>query len=129
MARPRRALRSDHTRPGAVAVLACAAAAALAADAVDALPVMHSVLMAHVCPFFFLQPPLPSQRLVLLQLFGSSAFVIATQVPPGAVHAWQVPHEAAAQQTPSTQLLLVHSPPAWQVVPLPFLGTQVPALQ
>ena len=52
----------------------------------------------HDCPAFFLQAPVASQLLVPLQLSASSAFVIATQVPPVPVQAWQVPQEGTVQQ-------------------------------
>jgi hypothetical protein len=72
------------------------------------LPPMHSVPAVHACPIFFLQAPLASQVLAPVQLSGSSAFVTATQVPPGPVHDWHVPHEAKLQQWPSTQDLPLH---------------------
>jgi hypothetical protein len=78
-----------------------------------------------------LQAPVASQPLVPMQLFASSAFLTATQVPPVPVQAWQVPHDGMPQQNPSTQALLVHSalPPAPHAAPLAFLATQVPPLQ
>ena len=87
------------------------------------LPVEHWVPAVHVCPGFDLHAPLASHVLVPMQLLGSSAPLIATQVPPAPVHAWQAPHEAEPQQKPSTQLPLVHSVPAVQVVPLAFFAT------
>jgi hypothetical protein len=39
---------------------------------------------------------------------------------------WQVPQEAVEQQTPSTQLPLVHSLPATQTTPNAFFGLQLP---
>ena len=39
---------------------------------------------------------------------------------------WQVPHEAVEQQTPSTQLPLVHSLPTAQAVPKALFGLQLP---
>jgi hypothetical protein len=58
----------------------------------------HSLFPPHVCPAFFLQAPAASQVLVPLQLSGSSALMIATQVPPVPVQAWHVPHAAPVQQ-------------------------------
>jgi len=48
--------------------------------------------------------------------------VTATQVPtlPVTSHAWHWPEHAVLQHTPSTQLLLAHSPAALQVVPFGF---------
>jgi hypothetical protein len=92
-------------------------------------PVMHWVAAVHACPCFRLQAPVASQVCVPLQLSASSAFVIATQAPAVAVQAWQAPHDATLQQTPSTHAPLVHSVAPAQVAPLPFLGTHVPALQ
>ena len=88
------------------------------------LPVEQLVPAVHVCPGFDLQAPLASQMLVPMQLPGSSAFLMATQVPPAPVQAWQVPHDGEPQQTPSTQLPLVHSVPAMQAVPPAFFATQ-----
>jgi hypothetical protein len=66
---------------------------------------------------------LASQLLVPMQLSGSSALLIAAQVPPAPVQAWQDPHEGEPQQTLSTQLPLVHSVPAMQAVPPAFFAT------
>lgn len=49
-------------------------------------------------------------------------------IPPpffAAEHAWHAPVQALLQQTPSTQLPVVHSLPAVQVAPLVFFGTHV----
>lgn len=62
------------------------------------LPLRHCVPEAHVCPVFVLQAPLALQVLAPVQLSGSSAFVTATQVPPGPVQDWHVPHDGAPQQ-------------------------------
>jgi hypothetical protein len=62
------------------------------------LPLTHSVPAVHVCPVFFLQAPLALQVLAPVQLSGSSAFVTATQVPPGPVQDWHVPQDATVQQ-------------------------------
>jgi hypothetical protein len=55
----------------------------------------------------------------------------AVHVPtrPGRLQASQAPPQAALQQTPSTQLPLVHALPAAQEAPLPCLGTQAPFSQ
>jgi hypothetical protein len=48
---------------------------------------------------------------------------------PVTAQVWHCPAHAPLQQTPSTQLLLVHSEPATQACPLLFLGSeQLPAL-
>ena len=72
------------------------------------LPPMQSVPAVHACPIFFLQAPSASQVLDPVQVSGSSAFVTATQVPPGPVHDWHVPQVATLQQWPSTQDPLLH---------------------
>jgi hypothetical protein len=66
--------------------------------------------------------------------FGSTApLVTGLQVPlPARLQAWQVPHMAVVQQTPSRQLPLTHSLPAvlpLQVVPLAFFATHAPPAQ
>ena len=55
----------------------------------------------------------------------------AVQVPtlPATSQAWHWPPQALLQQTPSTQLALVHWLFALQVAPLAFFVTQAPALQ
>ena len=90
---------------------------------------MHWAAAVHACPCFLLQAPVASQICVPLQLSASSAFVIATQVPPVPEQAWHAPHDATPQQTPSTHAPLVHSVAPPHAVPLPFLGTHVPPLQ
>ena len=87
------------------------------------LPVEHWAPPVHVWPGLSLQAPLASQVLVPMQLLGSSAPLIATQVPPVPVQAWQAPHVAEPQQIWSTQFPLVHSDPAVQLVPPAFLAT------
>jgi hypothetical protein len=49
---------------------------------------------------------------------------------PGEVplQVWHVPQVALPQQTPSVQLLLVHSFAALHAVPFAFLATQLPAV-
>ncbi len=49
--------------------------------------------------------------------------------PVPEAQAWQVLQLPVEQQTPSTQLPLPHSLRAAQVVPSPFLGTQLPPAQ
>jgi hypothetical protein len=87
-------------------------------------PLTHWVAVVQLCPAFSLHAPFASQVLVPLQTPGSSALVIATQVPPPPVQAWHVPQEALPQQCPSTQFPLVQSDATVQVSPLVFL--QVP---
>lgn len=65
-------------------------------------PVEHCVAPVHVWPGFSLQAPVASHVLVPMQLLGSSAFLMAAQVPP-APQTWQAPQDAEPQQTPSTQ--------------------------
>ena len=91
-------------------------------------PIAQSVAPVHDWPCFFLHAPLASQVLAPLQLLASSAFLMATHVPPAPVQAWQVPHDAEPQQKLSTHAPL-HSAASAHEVPLPFFGTQVPALQ
>jgi hypothetical protein len=75
-----------------------------------------------------LHAPVASHVLAPLQLLASSAFLMATQVPPAPVQAWQVPHDAEPQQKLSTHAPL-HSDASLHALPLAFFGTQVPALQ
>lgn len=82
-----------------------------------------------VWPVFFLQVPVTSQLLVPVQLSGSSALVIATQVPPAPVQAWHAAQDVDPQQNPSMQAALVHSTAVPQAMPFPFFGTHVPPLQ
>jgi hypothetical protein len=68
------------------------------------------------------QAPLPPQRLC-----GSVALLTALQVPaPFRLQAWQTPHDGVPQQTPSTQLPVLHSWPLPQVSPPDFFGAQEP---
>jgi hypothetical protein len=93
-------------------------------------PLRHCEPVAQVCPVLSLHAPVASQLLVPLQLLsGSSALVRLTQLPFAPVQLWHVPHDAVAQQNPSTHALLVHSVPDAQPVPFPFFGTHVPPLQ
>jgi hypothetical protein len=73
-------------------------------------------------------PVLPHGGLAAQRPCGSARPpVTLAQIPvPLTVHAWQVPQAAVEQQTPSTQLPLVHSWPVPQVVPLPLTGRQLP---
>jgi hypothetical protein len=80
-------------------------------------PVMQSSATVHACPCLALQVPAASQVLVVAQVSGSSALVTGTQVPPPPVQAWQVPQALTVQQRPSTQLPVVQSVPAAQLLP------------
>jgi hypothetical protein len=62
---------------------------------------------------------------------GSMPSGIEVQVPPEPprLHAWQVPPQAVAQQTLSTQVLLAHWPAAVQAMPFGRLLRQVPPSQ
>ncbi len=91
-------------------------------------PVAQSAATLHDWPCFFLQAPLASQVLAPLQPLGSSAFLMATQVPPAPVQDWQAPHDADAQQKLSTHAPL-HSEASLQALPLAFFGMQTPPLQ
>jgi hypothetical protein len=52
---------------------------------------------------------------------------MAAHVPwPLTLQAWQFPHVGVLQQTSSTQLPLMHWPPALQSLPFASLGTHVP---
>jgi hypothetical protein len=85
------------------------------------------------------QPPLPLQAPVLphgglaAHCPGGAVTPAATlaHIPglPARLHARQVPQLPALQQTPSTQLPLVHSPPALHVAPSACLATQLLPLQ
>ena len=61
---------------------------------------------------------------------GSCPFGTLVQVPtvPVMLHAWQVPAQAVAQQTPCAQKPVPHSGPDPQATPTPFL-TQLPPMQ
>jgi hypothetical protein len=76
-----------------------------------------------------LQAPAASHVCVPLHESASSALLTAVHVPPVPLQAWQEPHDATLQQTPSTHAPLVHSAAAAHATPFPFLGIQVPALQ
>jgi hypothetical protein len=90
-------------------------------------PVTQSVPNEQAWPCLILHAPLESQIWVPEQLpSGSSAPVIATQVPPPPVQALHVPHVLLVQHRPSTQLPVVHSLPAVHASPGLFL--QLPAL-
>jgi hypothetical protein len=91
-------------------------------------PVAQSPATLHVWPCFFLHAPAASQVLAPLQLLGSSAFLMATQVPPAPVQAWQAPHDAEPQQKLSTHAPL-HSAASVQGLPLAFFGMHTPPLQ
>jgi hypothetical protein len=74
-------------------------------------------------------PVLPQVPLAAQRACGSAVpLPTLAQVPTVAarLQAWQVGQVALPQQTPSTQLPLVHSWAAAQVAPDPFLAAQLP---
>ena len=103
---------------------------------VDPLPdaATHTVVASH-CR----QAPDPLQKPSVPQVDGAvAAHSLSGSVPPvtglqspfvwpvlALEHAWHAPPHADSQQTLSTQLPLLHSPPTAQVVPLGFWATQV----
>ena len=99
---------------------------------------VHKAVPQLVVAGAFAQLPLPSQRPVNPQgglgaqpPCGSiSSFMTGLHMPamPAALHDWQLPQLAEAQQTPSTQLPLPHSAPPEQSWPR-RLRPQDPALQ
>ena len=93
-------------------------------------PDAHSVAAAQVCPDTFLQAPAESHVIVPVQVL-SVADLTAEHVPGVAVRlqATQAPAQASLQQTPSTQLALVHSSAAAHVMPFDFFATHTPARQ
>ncbi len=92
-------------------------------------PLAQSALELQACPFFFLQPPLPSHAFPASQLPGTSVPGRAgLHVPsePGTAHDWHAPLQAAtSQQTSSTQKPLAQDDGelALQPSPLPRLVT------
>jgi hypothetical protein len=76
-------------------------------------------------------PVLPHGALAGHRPCGSAVpLVTAVHVPlPVRLQAWQVPHTADVQQTPSTQLPVPHSLPMLQAAPFAFFATQAPAAQ
>lgn len=93
-------------------------------------PLAQSAAAVHACPLLFLQAPCASQVRVPLQLSSTPDFT-GLQVPMVAarLQAVQLPVQALLQQVPSAQKPLVQSAPFWQVWPLAFLGTHLPARQ
>jgi hypothetical protein len=93
-------------------------------------PLLQSAAAAHVCPLLLLQAPCASHVRAPLQLSSIPDFT-GLHVPraPVRLHAVQVPPQAALQQTPSAQKPLLQSPAFWQVWPLAFLATHLPARQ
>jgi hypothetical protein len=88
------------------------------------LSVTQSAEAAQLWPLIFLQTPKPSQALLAVEQ-RPSLFPAGTgeQVPlPERLHAWQSGHIAVAQQTPSTQLPLIHWPALVHAWPSGFLG-------
>jgi hypothetical protein len=81
-----------------------------------------------VCPRLLLQRPVASQVPGHTVVLGSSALTMGRH-NPAMVESEQERHapvHALSQQTPSTQLPIVHSAAPWQDNPLPFLGRQTP---
>jgi hypothetical protein len=70
----------------------------------------HELPPVHVCPFLRRHVADPLHVFVPAQVSASSVFFTPLQVPvvPGRLQDWQVPPQPELQQTPSTQLLLVH---------------------
>jgi hypothetical protein len=88
-------------------------------------PVAHSSGAAQGCPGFFAHTPAPSQVIAPAQESGSSAPETFAHTPVWAEQAWQLPLQAASQQTPSAQKPEAHSPPAAQ--PWPSFERHAPA--
>jgi len=83
------------------------------------------------------QPLAPLQAPVLPHGAAAGHWPVGAVVPaasgvqvPGAVplQVWQMPQVALPQQTPLTQLPMVHSFAAPQAAPFAFLATQLPAV-
>jgi hypothetical protein len=76
---------------------------------------------------FVQKPVLPQAPLLTQRLCGSAALSTALQVPnPFRLQALQMPHDGEVQQTPSTQLPLVHSWPAAHPLPAGFFAAHEP---
>jgi hypothetical protein len=75
-------------------------------------------------------PTLPQSPLGAQAPCGSATLLgTKAQVPlPLMLHAWQVPHAVEVQQTPSVQLLVLHSLPAPQIDPGGFFARQLPPM-
>ena len=89
---------------------------------------MTEVLACVQAPAPLQVPVLPQGGLARHWPLGAVVPVgIGEQLPrPLTLQAWQVPQAAVEQQTPSTQLPLLHSWPVPQAVPLPLTGRQLP---
>jgi hypothetical protein len=76
-------------------------------------------------------PVLPQVPLAVQRAWGSvRPPPTLEQVPmPLRLQAWQVPHEVVEQQTPSTQLPMLHSWALPQVAPLALRAAQAVPLQ
>jgi hypothetical protein len=95
-------------------------------------PLTHSAPMVQACPLSDLQMPDASHPLGPLQTLAgtlSSPEVSGVQVPtlPMILHALHAAVHAEAQQTPSTQKLLTHSPVAPHPCPSSFLHVPRPS--
>jgi len=98
-----------HDSPAPHETLAAACVQPLAPLQVPVLP--HGGLAVH-CPAGAVVP-------------AASAVHVPGEVP---LQVWHVPQLGLPQQTPFTQLLLVHSFAAPHAVPFVFLATQLPAV-
>jgi hypothetical protein len=70
------------------------------------LPLRHSLLLLHGCPFFIVHTPPPLQALVVVQFPGSSSPLGRNEHSPmlsGRAHDTQVALHGTSQHTPSTQ--------------------------
>lgn len=88
-------------------------------------PLKHSVPSVQACPFGRTHAPLPLQASGATQVPGSlTATGTLVQVPtiPPTAQDTQVPPHAALQQTPSTQMPLVHWLADMQPAPLACRG-------
>jgi hypothetical protein len=83
----------------------------------------HCAFPEQPWPLMSLQTPPPSQMLAPLHV--SSVALFTDEQVPGVVplQVWQLPHAAVLQQTWSTQLPLVQSPPTLHAPPLPLVQT------
>src|SRR5262245_45206125 len=108
------------------------------------VPLLHDAATQTVPAAHRRHAPVPSQEpslphvdcaCVAHSLSGSAPFAMAPHVPSApapffaAVHATQTPPQPVSQQTPSTQLPLVHSIAPPHAAPLAFVATQALLLQ
>ena len=98
----------------------------------------QSMFMPQLSPAFSLHalfPIPPSQAFIPSQMPAGNESCcpcgMFEHVPtePVTLQAWHLVVQELLQQTPSTQLLLVHSTPAPQAVPLVFFTRQVDAIE